>query len=138
MDGNDSVSVEKLIQSELKDSILLFQPLSHSEDQPLMIVYSSTWQLEQLKKFEGQMLFLDANYKSITQYGFAFYAVMVKNEEGKGEPVSFFILSEETTSTLEACLKTLKEAADDVTPRYLMVNGSSWLGFRLYFLYHLL
>ena len=55
MDGNDIVSFEKRIQSELKDSILLFQPLSHSEDQPLMIVYSSTWQLEQLKKIGGKM-----------------------------------------------------------------------------------
>lgn len=126
LDGNDSVSVEKLVQSELKDSILLFQPLSHIEDQPLMIVYSSPWQLEQLKKFGGQMLFLDATYKGITQYGFAFYAVMVKNEEGKGVPVAFFILSEETTATLQTCLLNLKEAAGDLTPRYL--RGSSWLG----------
>ena len=62
------------------------------------------------------MIFLDATYKSVTHYGFAFYAVMVKNDEGKGIPVSFFILSQETSSTLEICLTKLKEAAD-LTPR---------------------
>ena len=36
--------------------------------------------------------------------------------------MSFFILSEETASTLEACLKTLKEAADDLTPRSLRLR----------------
>lgn len=116
VDGSDCISVEKLIKSDLKDSVLLYQPLSHSENQPLMIVYSSAWQLEQLKKFGEKMMFLDATYKSVTQYGFAFYAVMIKNDEGKGIPVSFFILSEETSSTLEVCLMKLKEAAD-LTPR---------------------
>ena len=47
---------------------------------------------------------------------------MVKNEAGKGIPVSFYILSEETASILEACNKTLKEAADDLTPRYLRLR----------------
>lgn len=116
LDGNDCISVEKLMKADLKDSVLLYQPLSHSEEQPLIIVYSSAWQLEQLKKFGGKMIFLDATYKSVTQYGFAFYAVMVKNDEGKGIPVSFFILSQETSSTLEMCLTKLKEAAD-LTPR---------------------
>ena len=68
---------------------------------------------------------MGATYKNITQYGFAFYAVMVKNEAGKGVPVSFFILSEGITSILEACLKTLKEAADDLTPRYLRLRVES-------------
>ncbi|KAG9283804.1 hypothetical protein AMEX_G2612 [Astyanax mexicanus] len=68
------------------------------------------------------MIFLDATYKGVTQYGFAFYAVLVKNSEGQGIPVSFFILSEESSDILKVCLQKLHEAADCLTPRCVMVD----------------
>ncbi|XP_049340464.1 uncharacterized protein LOC125804843 [Astyanax mexicanus] len=68
------------------------------------------------------MIFVDATYKGVTQYGFAFYAVLVKTSEGKGVPVAFFVMSEESTSNIEICLRKLQEAANLFTPRCVMVD----------------
>ncbi|XP_049329726.1 uncharacterized protein LOC111196604 isoform X2 [Astyanax mexicanus] len=121
-DRNDSISVDRLIKADLQDSILYYQPLSHKEHQPLIIVFSSQWQQEQCKQFGSSMIFVDATYKGVTQYGFAFYAVLVKTSEGKGVPVAFFVMSEESTSNIEICLRKLQEAANLFTPRCVMVD----------------
>ncbi|KAG9262254.1 hypothetical protein AMEX_G24009 [Astyanax mexicanus] len=121
-DRNDSISVDRLIKADLQDSILYYQPLSHKEHQPLIIVFSSQWQQEQCKQFGSSMIFVDATYKGVTQYGFTFYAVLVKTSEGKGVPVAFFVMSEESTSNIEICLRKLQEAANLFTPRCVMVD----------------
>lgn len=94
--------------------------LSHNEKQPLIIIFSSQWQIEQLKKYGPTMIFLDATYKGITQYGFAFYAVLVKSNQGRGIPVAFFIVSEESSDILSLCLKKVQEAVGEFQPRYVL------------------
>ncbi|XP_017538769.1 uncharacterized protein LOC108411626 [Pygocentrus nattereri] len=112
MDSNDCVSVDRLIKSKLKDDVIHYQPLSHSEKQALIIVFSTPWQGDQLKKYRSDMIYLDATYKGITQYGFAFYAVIIKSPQGRGVPVAFFILSEESTE------RELQECASPFQPRF--------------------
>ena len=81
--------VNHLVKSDLRENVIFYQPLSHSEQQPLIIVFSSPWQIDQLKKYGPEMIYLDATYKGITQYGFAFYAVVVKSNHGRGGPCCF-------------------------------------------------
>ncbi|XP_022537513.1 uncharacterized protein LOC111195203 isoform X1 [Astyanax mexicanus] len=122
MDLNDCVSVDRLIKSKFKDDIIYYQPLSHSEKQALIIVFSTPWQRDQLKNYGSDMIYLDATYKGITQYGFAFYAVIIKSSQGRGVPVAFFILSEESTENLSICLQKLQECVNPFQPRCVMVD----------------
>ncbi|XP_042343442.1 uncharacterized protein LOC121943907 [Plectropomus leopardus] len=115
--GSDCASVDRLVKTELKDQIIFYQPFSHSEKQSLVIVLSSPWQIEQLKKYGPEMIYLDATNKGVTQYGFAFYAVAINSDEGRGVPVAFFILSEESSQYLSLCLQKLQEAAGPFQPR---------------------
>ncbi|XP_049435956.1 uncharacterized protein LOC125891013 [Epinephelus fuscoguttatus] len=120
--GNDSVAVDHLVKTELKESVIFYQTLSHSKKKPLIIVLSSPWQIQQLKKYGPEMIYLDATYKGITQYGFVLYAVAIKSDHGRGVPVAFFILSEESSQYLSLCLQKLQEAASPFHPRYIMID----------------
>lgn len=101
---NDSISVDRLVKSDLQQEVIFYQPLFHSTKQTLIIVLRRDWQREQLAKDRNVMVFLDATYKVITAYGYTFYALIIQHH-GRGIPVSYFIVCEETTDVLEVCLQ---------------------------------
>ena len=104
LDENDSISVDRLVKSELQQVFVFYPPLFHSNKQPLVIVLQSVWQREQLAKDGNAMVFLDATYKGVTAYGNAFYAsLIIQHENGCGIAVAYFIVSEETTDVLKVC-----------------------------------
>lgn len=115
MDNIDSVSVDKLLQSTLKEFAVFYQRY-HVNEQPLIIVLQSEWQKKQLCAF-GNMVFVDATYKGITAYGYAFYCVVVRSTEGRGIPAAFIIVSDDTQETLECGFEKLKDANPHWFPR---------------------
>ncbi|XP_049329099.1 uncharacterized protein LOC125790044 isoform X2 [Astyanax mexicanus] len=119
-DVNDSVSVDILATSELKENISFYQPLS--EENPLIIVVQTPWQKELLKLHPHPMMFMDATYKSITSYGYAFYALLLSNSIGRGVPFAYFIVSEESAATLSLCLEKLSSSNPGFYPRSVMVD----------------
>ncbi|XP_077864593.1 uncharacterized protein LOC102808709 [Saccoglossus kowalevskii] len=119
---NDALSVDKLIKSDLKENIVHYQPLSRQTDQPLEIVYMSAFQKEQYQLFGNTMVFIDATYRGVTAYGYAFYCVMVHNNAGHGVPVAYVIISKETKEVLERCFSKIRDSCDSVYPRVIMVD----------------
>ena len=105
LDENDSISVDRLVKSDLQKEVMFYQPLFHSTKQTLIIVLQG----EQLAKYRNVMVFLDATYKVITAYGYTFYALIIQ-QHGRGIPVAYFIVCEETTDVLEVCLQTFEKA----------------------------
>lgn len=118
LDENDSISVDRLVKSELQQVFVFYQPLFHSNKQPLVIVLQSVWQREQLAKYGNGMVFLEATYKGVTAYGYAFYAsLIIQHENGRGISVAYFIVSEETTDVLKVCLQKIQQPTPGFSPR---------------------
>ena len=90
-DVKDCVSVDILATSELKENIYFYQPLS--DEKPSIIVIQTPWQKQLLKEHPHPMMFMDATYKSMTSYGYAFYALLLTNSIGRGIPFAYFIIS---------------------------------------------
>merc|ERR1712178_558658 len=80
--SSDAVSVDVLCTETLKDKIKLYQPMT--EENPLLIVYQNDEQFTWLQKYGNNMVFCDASYKGLTQYGYAVYTISVRNSSGKG------------------------------------------------------
>ncbi|XP_048853138.1 uncharacterized protein LOC125721155 [Brienomyrus brachyistius] len=119
-DVKDSISVDKLCTSELKENICFYQPLS--DDQPLIIVVQTPWQKQLLKEHPHPMMFMDATYKGMTSYGYAFYALLLRSWIGRGYPFAYFIISQESTSTLSLCLQKLSISNPGFLPRSVMID----------------
>lgn len=113
-DVKDCVSVDILATSELKENICFYQPLS--DEQPLIIVVQTPWQKQLLKEHPHPMMFMDATYKEMTSYGYAFYALLLSNSIGRGVPFAYFIISQESTATLTLCLEKLSSCNPDFFP----------------------
>ncbi|XP_070533937.1 uncharacterized protein [Ptychodera flava] len=121
-DKNDSVSLDKLIKSDLQANVIHYQPLSKKNSQTLEIVYMSQFQVEQYQKFGNRMIFVDATYRGITAYGYAFYAVVVRSDIGHGVPVAYIIISKEDKDVLERCFSKIKSKVNEIYPRVIMVD----------------
>lgn len=96
--NSDSVNVDHLVSTELKENICFYQPLQN--DQPFILVVQTSFQKKILDDNPHPMIFMDASYKGITAYGYAFYALLLINKAGRGVPFAYFILSKETTATV--------------------------------------
>ena len=61
----------------------------------------------------------------LTCYGYGVYVVIARDANGKGTPVAYFIVSEDTTDVLVTCLSKLKQHAQEkgviFSPRYDVV-----------------
>lgn len=112
---SDSVSVDHLVSMELRDNICFYQPL-HNE-QPFILVVQTPFQKQLLEENPHPMVFMDASYKGITAYGYAFYALLLINKTGRGVPFAYFILSKETTATVSLCLQKLQLSNPSFYPR---------------------
>ena len=59
----------------------------------------------------------------ITSYGYTFYALVARNEQGRGSPLSYCISSEDSGEVVKVFLKSLKTAAENngftFCPRYI-------------------
>lgn len=122
LDLNDSASVQKLCTGPMRDDIIFFQNLSAHHNQPLMIVVQSQFMKDQSNKYAQQStIFVDASYRGITSYGYAFYALVCRNEHGHGVPMAYVITSREDTETLTLAFTKVKEAGNgsgsSFTPR---------------------
>lgn len=60
LDVKENTSVEKLVNSDLKDNILIYHPLCNVSKQHLMIVVQRKWSKQQLQEIPHPMVFLDA------------------------------------------------------------------------------
>nr|XP_055034566.1 uncharacterized protein LOC129422578 isoform X1 [Misgurnus anguillicaudatus] len=119
-DVKDCISVDILATSELKENICFYQPLS--DGQPLIIVVQTPWQKQLLKEHPHPMVFMDATYRGITSYGYAFYALLLSNSIGRGVPFAYFIVSQESTATLTLCLEKLSSCNPGFLPRSVMID----------------
>ncbi|XP_067276281.1 uncharacterized protein [Pseudorasbora parva] len=119
-DAKDCISVDKLITSELQENICYYQPLS--ENQPLVIVVQTPWQKDLLSEHPHTMVFMDATYKAITSYGYAFYALLLTNSIGRAVPFAYFIISEESGDILALCLEKLAKHNPGFLPRSIMID----------------
>lgn len=113
-DAKDCISVDKLITSELQEHICYYQPLS--ENQPLIIVVQTPWQKDILREHPHTMVFMDATYKAMTSYGYAFYALLLTNSIGRAVPFAYFIISEESADYLLSAWKSLQITTLDFFP----------------------
>jgi len=114
-DKKDCISVDKLVTSELQENICYYQPLT--ENQPLIIVVQTPWQKDVLREHAQPMVFMDATYKAMTSYGYAFYALLLTNSIGRAVPFAYFIISEESADILALCLEKLAEYNPGFLPR---------------------
>ncbi|XP_016359910.1 uncharacterized protein LOC107702182 [Sinocyclocheilus anshuiensis] len=119
-DVKDCVSVDILATSELKENICFYQPLS--DEQPLIIVVQTPWQKHLLKEHPHPMMFMDATYKGMTSYGYAFYALFLSNSIGRGVPFAYFIISQESTATFTLCLEKLSSCNPGFLPQSVMID----------------
>ncbi|XDV16607.1 hypothetical protein PO909_016249 [Leuciscus waleckii] len=119
-DAKDCISVDKLVTSELQENICYYQPLS--ENQPLIIVVQTPWQKDVLREHFHTMVFMDATYKAMTAYGYAFYALLLTNSIGRAVPFAYFIVSEESADILALCLEKLAEHNPGFLPRSIMID----------------
>ncbi|XP_026076677.1 uncharacterized protein LOC113054993 isoform X2 [Carassius auratus] len=119
-DAKDCISVDKLITSELQEHICYYQPLS--ENQPLIIVVQTPWQKDILREHPHTMVFMDATYKAMTSYGYAFYALLLTNSIGRAVPFAYFIISEESADILALCLEKLANHNPGFLPRSIMID----------------
>ncbi|XP_049333207.1 uncharacterized protein LOC111194919 isoform X1 [Astyanax mexicanus] len=119
-DIDDSVSVDKLISTDLKENICFYQPIT--KDQPLIIVVQTPAQKALLQENPNPMIFMDASYKGLTSYGYAFYALLLVNQTGRGVPFAYFIVSHESSETLTVCLKSLSSCNPGFYPRSVMID----------------
>ncbi|XP_056599812.1 uncharacterized protein LOC130417954 isoform X2 [Triplophysa dalaica] len=119
-DAKDCISVDKLVTSELEENIRYYQPLS--EVQPLIIVVQTPWQKDILKEHPHTMVFMDATYKAMTSYGYAFYELLLTNSIGRAVPFAYFIISEESADILALCLEKLAEHNPGFLPRSIMID----------------
>ncbi|XP_077065703.1 uncharacterized protein LOC143718571 isoform X2 [Siphateles boraxobius] len=117
---SDSVSVDHLVSMELRDNICFYQPV-HNE-QPFILVVQTPFQKQLLEENPHPMVFMDASYKGITAYGYAFYALLLINKTGRGVPFAYFILSKETTETVSLCLQKLQLSNPSFYPRSVMMD----------------
>ncbi|XP_041955135.1 uncharacterized protein LOC121714054 [Alosa sapidissima] len=67
------------------------------------------------------MVFMDASYKGITAYGYAFYALLLINKTGRGVPFAYFIMSKESSETLSLCIQELQRSNPSFYPRSVMI-----------------
>ncbi|XP_035997529.1 uncharacterized protein LOC118564219 isoform X2 [Fundulus heteroclitus] len=117
---NDSVSVDYLVNTELQQNICFYQPLIHQ--QPLIIVVQTPSQKKLLEENPHPMVFMDASYKGITAYGYAFYALLLINKTGRGVPFAYFIMSKESSETLSLCIQELQRSNPSFYPRSVMID----------------
>jgi hypothetical protein len=92
LDVKDNTSVEKLVNSDLKDNILIYHPLCNVSKQHLMIVVQRKWTKQQLQENPLPMVFLDA-----TNLWLAFYAILTIKHSGRGLPIACLILRKQLT-----------------------------------------
>lgn len=126
LDANDASSVQKMCQGTIKDDILFFQNLSEAHQQPLIIVIQTNFMKDQLEKFaQNSTIFVDASYRGITSYGYAFYAVIARNDHGHGVPVAYVLTSKEDVQTLTLAFNKIKDASranHQFIPRYVFFH----------------
>lgn len=101
-DAKDCICVDKLVTSELQENICYYQPLN--ENLPLISVMQTPWEKYILREHPHTMVFMDATYKAMASYGYAFYALLLTNSIGKEVPFAYFIISEESADILALCL----------------------------------
>lgn len=66
-DENNATSVDRLLKTELCDSVVFYQPLSKESKQPLLIILQSPYQRQKAEDHGKNLVFIDATYSSIFQ-----------------------------------------------------------------------
>jgi hypothetical protein len=80
----------------------------HNADGEVVAIYIQLDKQRKLYKKYGKVVELDGTYR-ITKAGFALYHLLVKDNNGDGQPVAKFFIKEETTEAISACLKVFSE-----------------------------
>lgn len=117
LDSNDALSVSRLCAGRLQPDVVFYQELikqerDPSKDQPLILVMQTEWQRKMLHMHGRMINYLDSTYGSVTIYGFALYVLSVQDSFGRGVPVSFIFLSEDTQHNLFTALSQLKKSME--------------------------
>ncbi|XP_071124075.1 uncharacterized protein [Mytilus edulis] len=129
---NDAVAVHELCTHILKEKIIFYQELKEGVH-PLEIIYQNEAQRKRMMKLAENVVFLDATYKGLTAYGYSFYALVARDEQqGRGTPLSYCILSDDTGEVVKIFLRYLKTTAEnqgfDFCPRFFLGMKYHFLG----------
>ena len=88
----DCDALHALCMGPLSDKVVFYQPLHRPSNTPLLLVLQSKEQRDNV--IGVKTFFLDASYKGITAYGYAFYALIARAiASGAGTPVGYIITS---------------------------------------------
>lgn len=87
-----------------------------------LLVYQSDWQRRLLKKYGGEMVFLDATYRT-TRYALPLFFVCVYTNCGYFI-VASIITESETSASLSEAFDKLKEMNEDFRPTAFMIDAS--------------
>ena len=127
----------KIDQERLKEQLeqlsadekhrFFFRPSTFGHDQTandssFLLVYQNKWQQRLLKRYGGEMVFLDATYRT-TRYSLPLFFVCVYTNCGYFV-VASLILETEDSSSLSEAFDKLKEMNVDLQPSSFMIDAS--------------
>ena len=129
---NELISLEFLVKKlERQNAILIFKPsgfitlkigptdcLQYLSVEVFVLGFQTEEQVKAMEKGKDSMLFIDATHKT-NIVGYQLLNVLVKDEEGKGYPVAFFLLSDVKSETVSACLLALKIRTPTFLPKVI-------------------
>lgn len=85
----------------------------------LMFVYQTAWMKRLLKRY-GEMILLDATYKT-TRYALPLFFVVVKTNIGY-QVVAAFVIEGESTAMITSALEIIKKWNPDLNPTHVMLD----------------
>lgn len=92
------------------------------EDQPFLFVYQNAWQKYMLQRYGGEMVFLDATYRT-TKYALPLFFVCVHANSGY-YVVGAFITQKEDSDSISEALDIIKGLNPSWKPKSFMIDAS--------------